>query len=502
MDGSGPAARRLLRVEQGGIAREYSEYMVIPWTAMVAVCAGLVVLDKPFVAAAVLVLATSLMLLPLLTSWTTILTCLVVAMLFVPANLYSLPSSLPFNVEVYRIFVFALLLCWLVALLTDRSVVFKRTFLDGPLMAVSAAVVLSFVVNLGDFDPIVEFGQSEKAVLYVLTFVAMYYGIVSVTSDGRTSARITRLVVYLVGVLAVFGIFERFTGYNVFRHLSDFVPILQPAGGEEMGWSDVRGGLRVSGSAAHPIAFGTMLAMVLPLSLEFLLASMTRFERLKWGSLSLLITLAALLTVSRTAFLGIAGVLVALVVMHPKRRRMLLSLAVTGVVVLHLSFPGVIGNFVEFLTPSNVVKMETSTSESRLADYPRVGAEVAKKPLFGRGVGTFTAERFFYVDNQYLKYVAELGLFGLGAMLFLFAKSVRSLAKRGKQMTGEPGAIVRGAAMTALVYALSNATFDAQGFPQVPYLFYLIVALGVATALHFSSEARTPVPGFSGASHG
>jgi O-antigen ligase len=164
-----------------------------------------------------------------------------------------------------------------------------------------------------------------------------------------------------------------------------------------------------------------------------------------------------------------------------------LCAVVTGLAI-HLFFPGVIGRFVENLTPSNVVSRELSTRASRLADYPFIVEEFSNKPLVGRGVGTFTHDRFFFVDNQYLKYLVELGLFGMSAMLVLFIAAAVALTRRGGRIGGPAGALVSAAGISAWVYALVNATFDAQGFPQVPYTFYMLLGLGVATALNSARE--------------
>ncbi len=156
--------------------------------------------------------------------------------------------------------------------------------------------------------------------------------------------------------------------------------------------------------------------------------------------------------------------------------------------VVHMFFPGVIGTFVENLTPKVVFQQETSTRESRLADYPRILAQWRQKPLFGRGVGTFTHDRFFFVDNQYLKYLVEVGFFGFAAMLIFFLAAAWTLVRRGSEIGGTPGSVVVASGISALVYALVSATFDAQGFPQVPYLLYIVVALGVAILLNCAEE--------------
>lgn len=460
------------------------------WYAALVGSVALGFYGRPLVAIAVLGVATVLTFTRWLVRWPTMLTMLILCVLLIPASIYKLPASLPVDVEIYRLVVFVLFALWALALLTDPAVRLRRTFLDRLFAVAAVAFVVSFVANLGDFEPTLEYSQSAKGLFYVLTFVVLYYCVVSIVRDNRLSTRLVHTIVYLTAVLAVLGMFERLTGYNFFRHLHEFIPVLEPSVSEVVA-VEMRGGLRVAGSAAHPIAFGTMLALVLPLPVEFFLEAKGSAERVRWGTVSILIMVGMLLTVSRTAFLGLIATLVALAFTRPKQRWVLAIGAIVAAVAIHMFFPGVVGRFIDNLTPSNVVSRELATRAGRLADYPFIVAEWSRKPLVGRGVGTFTHERFFYVDNQYLKYLVEGGLFGLGAMLLLFFGTAAALLRRGARIGGHAGGIVAATGISALVFGLANLTFDAQGFPQVPYLFYILVALGVATALNSAESART-----------
>jgi len=322
---------------------------------------------RPLVAVGILGLAAFVAYLRVWLAWRTVLTVLLLSIMLLPANLYSLPISLPFDVEIYRLIVFALFLMWGVALMTDPTVKWRRTPLDLPLALVALAVGLSFVGNMGVFEPGLEFGQSLKGLIYVYTFLLMFYAIVSIVRDNETAGRLVRLMVYTATGLAVFAMVERITGYNLFRHLHEFIPVLEPSA-EDIGFSVVRGGLRVSGSASHPIAFGTLLALVVPFPAELLLESKTSRERAKWGLLTIVIMIGMLLTVSRTAFIGLMAAVVVLAITRPRQRGLLVVSGMLATVALHMLFPGVIGRFIDNLNPTNVVARELSTQESRLAE--------------------------------------------------------------------------------------------------------------------------------------
>ena len=471
------------------LLRRWPQLYLYGWYAALLVSLVLGFYGRPLVAAAVLGLATVFSFTRWLVRWPTILTTLILCVLLIPASIYKLPASLPIDVELYRLVVFVLFGMWAVALLTDPAVRLRRTFLDRLFLLAAIAFVVSFVANLADFEPTLEYSQSAKGLFYVLTFIILYYCLVSIVRDNALATRLVHTIVYVTAVLAVLAMFERITGYNPFRHLNEFIPVLEPSA-LEVAATELRGGLRVAGSAAHPIAFGTMLGLVLPLPIEFLLESKRMVERVKWGTISVVVMVAMLLTVSRTAFLAIVATLVALAFTRPKQRWVLVLSAIVAAVAIHMFFPGVVGRFIDNLTPSNVVSRELSTRAGRLADYPFIIAEWSRKPLLGRGVGTFTHQRFFYVDNQYLKYLVEGGLFGLVSMVLLFFGSAAALMRRGGRIGGHAGAIVAATGIGALVFGLANLTFDAQGFPQVPYLFYILTALGVAVALNCADDAR------------
>ena len=147
---------------------------------------------------------------------------------------------------------------------------------------------------------------------------------------------------------------------------------------------------------------------------------------------------------------------------------------------VHLAAPGVLGNFLEFLNPKNVLSMEVGNANGRLADYPRIVALFEQKPLFGRGVGTFLPEKFFFVDNQYLLSLAEIGLLGVFALLNLYLGSFAKLIGAGRKLPEGDSSMATAAGISVLVFAVASATYDTLGFPQVTALFFIILGIGFA----------------------
>ncbi len=53
--------------------------------------------------------------------WSTLLGLLVLVILFIPIHRYTLPGSLPFDLEPYRVLVAVICLLWLAAILVDSA---------------------------------------------------------------------------------------------------------------------------------------------------------------------------------------------------------------------------------------------------------------------------------------------------------------------------------------------------------------------------------------------
>src|SRR4051794_21186340 len=62
-----------------------------------------------------------------LTRWRSLLSALLLVILFIPMGRYSLPGNLPFHLEPYRVLVAGLALAWVLSMLVDRGVSFRRS---------------------------------------------------------------------------------------------------------------------------------------------------------------------------------------------------------------------------------------------------------------------------------------------------------------------------------------------------------------------------------------
>jgi polysaccharide biosynthesis protein PslJ len=184
--------------------------------------------------------------------WEVLVAGMTLVILLIPIRRFTLSSSLPFELEPYRVVVALVLCAWLASLLIDPKVRLRRTFVDLPLVAFCAAALLSLVVNVDRVD-MVEPVLTKKLVSFVGFFLTFYL----VVSIARRLELVLVLLKTLVGtgvVLGVASMYEARTGTNVFNYLPRVLPFLEVHQALETGVStDNRGSrTRAAGSAQSP----------------------------------------------------------------------------------------------------------------------------------------------------------------------------------------------------------------------------------------------------------
>lgn len=421
--------------------------------------------------------------------WITGISLLLLVLFFVPSRVYRLPLSLPFDLDPYRLVLLFLLLVWLIQAAAHGPLGVARTHMSTAITWFLGAVVLSYAVNATRLISASELAFAVKTIAYAASFPLTFYVIASKVRTTEEALKLVDLLVICGGLAGVFAVLERVTHYNVFYHLESFMPLLEHVA---VPTQEVRGAVRVAGATAHPIAFSTALSMLLPLSIvrAFEAAS----QRVRWssGACALFISIGALLALSRTGIVGIVAAGAILMFAFPRHRALLTSLALGLTALVHLLFRGVIGTFIQFLTPSNISVMEAGNDNGRLADYAWALPQIVNRPLFGLGFGALNPERSGrFIDNQYLAFSLEIGILGMIAFLYLMWRGISVPLRAGQGAGEEAGAVLVGIAAASAAFAVASVTFDTVGFPQVTYLFFALAALA-SVVMNGSGGAKRP----------
>jgi O-antigen ligase len=206
------------------------------------------------------------------------------------------------------------------------------------------------------------------------------------------------------------------------------------------------------------------------------------------------------LTGSRTSAVAFIVVVAILWLTVPQLRKWTIPGLFVIAVFLHFAFPGAIGMLLERLSPGFLISTETGNQAGRVADYARIMEYFHLRPLLGLGFGSFNPFRYFWLDNEYLKLLAEVGLLGLLAFITFFASGFLRLYRTGRAIGGEVGSLAIAVSASVAVFAVTTFTYDSFGFPQAFNLFFILLGLGLALASvarednEFESES---VRGFS-----
>jgi hypothetical protein len=248
---------------------------------------------------------------------------------------------------------------------------------------------------------------------------------------------------------------------------------------------DRSGFRRPAGTATHPIEFGCVIAMALPLALHLARFDTARSAVRRWLPM-MAIAIGIPVAVSRSAVLGaaVAG-LVIFLGLDPKVRPRAL-VAVSGfLVVIYATTPGLLGTLRGLFLSTG--------SDSRINDYAPALADIRQSPWFGHGPGTFVADATIgnVLDNQYLLSLIEIGIVGMAIVLaYLLAASF--LGRGARHRSSDPATRDLGQAFAAasLSSAATAYTFDALTFRMFAGVVPLCLGLsGLLWALQRDKDA-------------
>lgn len=366
------------------------------------------------------------------------------------------------------------------------------------MLAFLAAVLASQVANLGVLDP--EGGDSNamKGFFYLASFVAVFVIVCSVIQDRAAAERVLKAFVGGALVVAVAALVQSRTGYNVFDHLTRWIPLLEYNSAYE---DSIRGGvLRVRASAQHPIALGSALMLAVPLALYLATRASTGLRKNAWRLVAMVVALGALAPVARTAVVMAAIMLVLALVFVGRRILRYWPVLIVALAILHSASPGAIGAMYKSFLPQGGIVSEASgraglPGSGRLADIDP-GLELWEtSPAFGIGQGNplvgsrapDAPTQGIIFDNQYLLTLVSLGALGLGALLWILVAGTWRLLKGASLRDGWSRHLVAVCGMGVASFTAAMWFFDAFAFVQVTVLFFVVLGVGLK-ALEFTGS--------------
>lgn len=335
------------------------------------------------------------------------------------------------------------------------------------------AVGLSYALAMSRPISPDEISPADVALLSLLS----WSGTMLVAHDGiRTRESLRRVVWWMAasgGLLAGLGIVQFFSGRAIVDVIS--VPGLTSVSSAEI---IIRNGLvRPAGTAIHPIEYGTLLSLLLPLTFHVAFHHRERPLLLRWAPV---VAVGAIIAVSssRSAYVSAAiALVVSLWGWSPRRRRAVLAALVVGLGAVMVAAPRVIRSATNLFAVAD----EDPSIESRTDSFSFAWTFIIQHPFFGRGLGTLLP-KYRIFDNQYLLLIVTVGIVGTLAFLGIAIAAVGILL-RERRGPGDPDGRELASALIAATASgfASLAFFDAFAFPMTMGALFLV--LGVAGAL-------------------
>jgi polysaccharide biosynthesis protein PslJ len=430
--------------------------------------------------------------------WRSLVMITVLVILIIPIRRYTLPSSLPFQLEPYRLIVAFVALAWFTSLLIDPRVRIRRTGIEAPFALYVSAIVISMLLNPGRVNAVSS--VLTKTLMFTASYFVIVYVLPSVLSKRADIDLIVRTFVVGGACVGFVAMIQSRTGYNPFDHLSTVLPFLHlgalPFQGHDLSGAARGGHLRAYASAEHPIALGAALVMLMPLA--FYLAKKTGQRR--WWICLIFLLLGLFATTSRTGFLMLI-VSIAIVVWFRRREvKRYWPALLPAVVLIHFAVPGTFGTMVQsFFPKGGLIAQQTNQNvgSGRLATLgPVLRTEFYPHPFFGEGFGTrlagdngpAIASNAPILDDEWAGVLAETGVVGTLALGWIFVRAIRMLGRWARGRDDDDGWLAVALAASVGGFGIGMFTFDAFSFVQATFVFYFLLAL--AGALH-ARLART-----------
>lgn len=350
-----------------------------------------------------------------------------------------------------------------------------RDVIRRAMLLFTAAIMVSYLVAATRPVSAAELRQADTGLVLALGWL----GLLLFTGSGLNSMaalNITlRRLVSAGGLLASLGILQFVTK----RAFTNYIQIPGLATNNTLVSVVGRGGLtRPAGTALHPIEFGAVLTMTLPIALHFAMQDRTRNVVRRWFPV-LAIAIAVPISISRSAIVSTVVVLAVLLPSWTRTARRAAYLSLIGLFgLLFVAVPGLLGTLAGLFTGIS----GDSSAQSRTDSYALATEFITRRPIFGRGFLTFLPS-YRILDNQYLGLAIETGVVGVVALLTLFFCGIaigRAIRKRVNS-TPPIASLANSLAASVASAAASFALFDAFSFPMAATLIFFM--LGCLAAL-------------------
>jgi O-antigen ligase len=333
----------------------------------------------------------------------------------------------------------------------------------------ACSIMASYVSANRHTLPTIELNGADRDLIFLFGWLGVLLLAAAGISTVDRMRTLLRRIIFGVTGMALIGMVQFFARINFADDIR--IPGLTP----QVQITDLlsRGSfVRPSATASHPLEFGAVLIMSLPLAIHQARFAEPNRRLIRWLQVAVILMVVPL-TVSRSAVLGLVVVAIVLLPVWPRKDRILTYIAAAlAFVMIWLAVPSLLSTIADlFLKISS-----DSSAASRSNAILQAGSYISQHPWLGRGPATFTPVTYFFVDDQYLYSLITTGIIGFVALVALLLTGWSTARSSRRMATGsEARHLAQCLAASIAAAAVSFATYDALSFPMASGLTFLLL---------------------------
>jgi O-antigen ligase len=396
----------------------------------------------------------------------------VVITLIVPARLVI--SGVSMSITPATVFGLLLGVVWFCTqLVTTLNVAKGRNIARTAMFLFIISQLATYGYATRNYLPTDELNSADRTLVAILGAAVAGLAVCDGVRGVARVERIVKCVLVATTAVAAIGILQFLVNIDLTQYL--VLPGLHPVTSD--GFILERAAFRrPAGTTGHPIEFGVVCAVAMPLAAHYAFTARDKgLPTRRWWICLAVVSTAAMVSLSRSAMLGLALAAIILLIGWPGRRRIqAFIVGLAFLVVMRFLVPGLLGTLYGLFAE---IGNDTSIS-SRTDDYATASIQIANHPLLGRGLGTYMPNKYGPTDNQYLATLVQNGFIGLFVLIGIFVLGAYA-ALRARTMTRDPHIRDLGLTLVASlsVLALGAATFDLLAFSMATGLAFLLCGL-------------------------
>lgn len=240
------------------------------------------------------------------------------------------------------------------------------------------------------------------------------------------------------------------------------------------------GVVRAQGAAGHSLELSAVLTTVAPIGVALAYSTRASGRRYwPWVACTALILAGIVVTVSRSAFIGLGAAILVMSWFWPVRR--LGALFAGALIVMALAILSGLG-VVDAIVKTFLNSSKDTSLQSRARGIEYVSTHWTDHFWFGQGTSTYPlGPEQPVLDNEYLGRLMEGGVLGLLGLLLLLGVSIWYAARARSRCTDEATRELINGVLGALVaLTIVSTILDVSGFQQISMIRWMLAVLAGA----------------------